>query len=110
MKRIVMGSLRQETNSFSPVRTTYKDFTVAKGKGMLEKVAATQIFEEAGVEIIPTLCAYALPSGKVDKKCYTEYKDYILKGIPENEKIDGVWLYLHGAMEVEEIGSGEALL
>ncbi|HCS73794.1 MAG TPA: hypothetical protein DIW17_07960, partial [Clostridiales bacterium] len=29
-KRIVVGSLRQETNSFSQVKTTAEDFTVYK--------------------------------------------------------------------------------
>lgn len=31
-------------------------------------------------------------------------------GFPVAKKIDGIWLYLHGAMEVEEIGSGEVAL
>ncbi|HHY23695.1 MAG TPA: M81 family metallopeptidase, partial [Clostridiaceae bacterium] len=65
---------------------------------------------EADVEIIPTLCAYAMPSGKVDEKTYLSYKNYIIDHIPQDEKIDGVWLYLHGAMNVENIGSGEGLL
>ncbi|HHV96812.1 MAG TPA: M81 family metallopeptidase [Clostridiaceae bacterium] len=34
----------------------------------------------------------------------------MLDRIPSCQKIDGIWLYLHGAMEVEEIGSGEVAL
>jgi len=109
-KRIIVGSLRQETNSFSQVKTLAKDFTVYKGEEMLEHIAATPVFLEADVEIIPTLCAYAMPSGKVDEKTYLSYKNYIIDHIPHDEKIDGVWLYLHGAMNVENIGSGEGLL
>ncbi|HCS76140.1 MAG TPA: microcystin degradation protein MlrC, partial [Clostridiales bacterium] len=41
---------------------------------------------------------------------YLLFKDYILKQIPQNEKIDGVCLYLHGAMNVENMGSGEGPL
>lgn len=109
-KRIVVGSLRQETNSFSQVKTTAEDFTVYKGEEMLNYIAAAQVFHEADVEIIPTLCAYATPSGKVDQEAYLSFKDYILKQIPQNEKIDGVCLYLHGAMNVENMGSGEGPL
>ncbi len=109
-KRIVVGSLRQETNSFSQIKTMSKDFTVYKGEEMLNYIAATQVFREADVEIIPTLCAYAIPSGKVDEKTYLSYKKYIIDHIPQDVKIDGVWLYLHGAMNVENIGSGEGLL
>jgi microcystin degradation protein MlrC len=68
--RIVVGSLRQETNSFSQVKTMSKDFAVYKGKEMLDHIAVTHVFREADVEIIPTLCAYAMPSGKVDEKTY----------------------------------------
>lgn len=109
-KKIVVGSLRQETNSFSQVKTMEKDFTVYKGDEMLQHVAVTPFFRENDVEIIPTLCAYAMPSGKVDEKTYLSYKNYIIDHIPQEEKIDGVWLYLHGAMNVENIGSGEGLL
>ena len=109
-KRIVVGSLRQETNSFSRVKTMAEDFTVYTGEEMLDYIAATQVFREADAEIIPTLYAYATPSGKVDQEVYLSFKDYILEHIPQNGKIDGIWLYLHGAMNVENIGSGEGPL
>lgn len=109
-RKILVGSLRQETNSFSPVKTFEKDFTVYKGEEMLDHIAPTEFFLKKDVEIIPTLCAYAIPSGKVDEQAYLSFKQYILDCIPKNEKIDGVWLYLHGAMNVENIGSGEGLL
>ena len=109
-KKILVGSLRQETNSFSPVKTRISDFEVYKGKEMLNHIASTSVFQKAGFEIIPTLYAYATPSGKVDEDAYMSFKSYILDCIPKDEKIDGVWLYLHGAMNVENIGSGEGLL
>ena len=102
-KRIIVGSLRQETNSFSQVKTMAKDFMVYKGEEMLDYIAATSVFREADVEIIPTLCAYAMPSGKVDEEAYMSFKSYILDHIPQDVKIDGVWLFLHGAMNVENI-------
>ncbi|HZJ82958.1 MAG TPA: M81 family metallopeptidase [Clostridia bacterium] len=110
MKKILVGALRQETNSFSPIITTAEDFTVVKGEEMLDYIAATQVFLEANIEIIPTLYASALPNGKVHEQCYREYTEYILDHISRDVNIHGVWLYLHGAMDVINIGSGEAFL
>ncbi|HBN83396.1 MAG TPA: MlrC family protein [Clostridiales bacterium] len=109
-KKIVVGSLRQETNSFSPVITVEDHFSVSKGQDMLNKIAVTEMFENAGFEVIPTICAYAIPSGKVDQKAYVGFKQSILDGIPRDGSVAGVWLYLHGAMNVVNIGSGEGPL
>lgn len=109
-KKIVVGSLRQETNSFSPVLTVEKDFSVFKGPEMLNRIAVTDMFQDAGFEAVPTLCAYAMPSGKVDEKAYLSFKQTILDGIPRDGSVAGVWLYLHGAMNVVNIGSGEGPL
>lgn len=109
-KKIIVGSLRQETNSFSPVITVEEHFSVFKGPDMLNRIAVTEMFENAGFEVVPTLCAYAMPSGKVDQKAYTSFKQTILDGIPQDKSVAGVWLYLHGAMNVVNIGSGEGPL
>lgn len=108
--KIVVGSLQHETNTFSPVTTTFADFDVSRGREMLEKIAVTGYLVNSGVEIIPTIYANALPSGIMEKKSFLEFKDELLKGIPADGNIDGVWLHLHGAMEVENLGSGEEAL
>lgn len=110
MKNIVVGSLRQESNSFSPFCTTCKDFVIATGEEMLGKIEVSGIFREAGYGIIPTLFAYAVPGGKVEEESFLWFKNYILEHIPEDGSVAGVWLYLHGAMEVDNLGSGEAVL
>jgi hypothetical protein len=109
-KKIVIGSLRQETNSFSPVITYEKDFLVCRGRDVLQQTPVSRILEEAGFEVVPTLWAYAIPSGKVDKKAYCRFKEIIMNAIPKDGSVAGVWLYLHGAMNVTEIGSGEGPL
>jgi len=99
-----------ETNTFSPIPTRQDDFEVIDGEQILEKLAVTPLFKEAGVRIVPTLYAIALPSGKVEKKTFLSFRDTILQIISRESPLDGVWLYLHGAMEVEEVGSGETNL
>jgi microcystin degradation protein MlrC len=85
-----------------------EDFEVVRGKNILDRIAVTSFFKEAGADIVPTLWANALPGGTTEKETYLELRNGILNPISREEKIDGIWLYLHGAMEVEEIGSAEA--
>lgn len=108
--KIVVGSLQHETNTFSPVKASWKDFDYVAGKEMLDKIAVTDLFLAEGVELIPTIYANAVPSGKLDKESYLKFLNEIVNSIPDTEEIDGIWLYLHGAMEAEEIGSGEVAL
>ena len=106
--RVVVGMLHTETNTFSPVKTRREDFEVLRGQDVLDRIAVTPFLRKAGVDIVPTLYANALPSGITEKKTYLEFRNEITSSISHEKNIDGVWLYLHGAMEVEDIGSAEA--
>lgn len=107
--KIVIGSIQCEGNSLTPVKTSFEDFDYAKGEAMYEKVKVVDFFKEAGCEIIPTIYAHALPGGPVVKKDFLRLVNELTEAIP-NKDIDGIWLYLHGAMCVEEIGSGDTYL
>lgn len=107
--RIAIGSLQCEGNSLTPVYTRFEDFDYAAGEAMFEKIKVMELLNERGVEVVPTIYAHALPGGAVIKEDYLRLVGEIVDGIPA-EGIDGVWLYLHGAMCVQEIGSGEAYL
>ena len=107
--RIAVASLQQETNTLSPIPTTYEDFVCAFGEDMLGKIDVVDIFKNAGAQIIPTLYCNALPGGMVVKKDFLQFERKITDIIQKESigGIDGVWLYLHGAMFVQGIGSGE---
>lgn len=106
--RIAIGSLQCEGNSLTPVYTRFEDFDYAPGKAMYQKIKVMDYLAEKGAEVIPTIYAHALPGGAVIKEDYLRLVSEIVDGIPCD--VDGVWLYLHGAMCVQEIGSGEAYL
>jgi microcystin degradation protein MlrC len=115
MKRVLVGALLQESNSFSPRRSVWSDFHVDEGTAMLDRIAAAPVFKAAGMEMIPTIFAYAVPGGILREESYLRFKNQILGCIPDPANgdrddglPDGVWLYLHGALEVDRIGSGEA--
>lgn len=106
--RIAIGSLQCEGNSLTPVYTRFEDFDYAPGESMYQKIKVMDYLAEKGAEVIPTIYAHALPGGAVIKEDYLRLVGEIVDGIPCD--VDGVWLYLHGAMCVQEIGSGEAYL
>ncbi len=107
--KIALGSLQCEGNSLTPVLTTFKDFDYAPGEAMYEKIKIMDMVEELGIETVPTIYAHALPGGAVVKEDYLFLVNKLVEALP-TEGIDGIWLYLHGAMCVQEIGSGEAYL
>lgn len=107
--RIAIGSLQCEGNSLTPVLTREADFDRAYGMEMLEKLQISERLAEKDIEIVPTLYAHALPGGPVAKEDFLRLANGIVDGIP-TDGIDGVWLFLHGAMCVEGIGSGDAYL
>ena len=107
-KRIIVGGLTHEGNTFSPHATTRADFEVCRDAECLGKLAAPAVLAEAGVEVVPTLYANALPSGRVTEETYRALSGEILHAIEKALPVDGVCLFLHGAMEVENVGSGEA--
>ena len=106
--RIAIGSLQCEGNSLTPVYTRFEDFDYAPGESMYQKIKVMDYLRDKGAEVIPTIYAHALPGGAVIKEDYLRLVNEIVDGIPCD--VDGVWLYLHGAMCVQEIGSGEAYL
>lgn len=107
--KIVIGSLQCEGNSLTPLRSRFEDFDYVPGEAMYEKVAVTEFFHNRGCILVPTIYARALPGGAVVKEDYLRLAQELVDAIPE-EGIDGIWLYLHGAMCVEGIGSGETYL
>ncbi len=107
--KILIASLQCESNTCSPIPTVKDDFDFAAGEAMLAKVHVEDLLLEAGATIVPTIYAHALPGGAMDKEDYLWFVEQILAPL-EREEVDGIWLYLHGALYVEEIGSGESYL
>ncbi|HEU5315191.1 MAG TPA: M81 family metallopeptidase [Chloroflexota bacterium] len=97
--RIAVGGIRHETNTFSTLRTRLEDFAVDRG----DAVGITC----EGAEVVGTLFANAFPHGVVERRGYETLKAELLERLRAALPLDGVYLKLHGAMEVEEIGDGD---
>lgn len=104
--RIVVGLFQQESNTLTTCISRYEDFTIYCGSEMLDHIAVTDYFQQAGCTIIPTIYAHAVPGGPLAKDDFFLLANELINCIP-TEDIDGIWLHLHGALEVVDIGSGE---
>ncbi|MDY6875814.1 MAG: M81 family metallopeptidase [Chloroflexota bacterium] len=105
--KVLIGAIGHESNTFTPFLTTLDDFYVRYGptilsgsmyQGSLQGIIA--MLRSHGVELVPTIDASAMPGGVVEQSAYEEFKQAVLQKAQAND-IDGVCLYLHGAMRAE---------
>lgn len=104
--RIFVGGINHETNSFNPLPTTIESFEIRRGLKLLDD-PGVKPFADEGIDVAASLWAEAIPSGPVEKLTYSYFKESILYELGRCGPIDGVCLFLHGAMVVDEIGDGE---
>ncbi len=102
--RLAICGIRHETNTFSPLRAGIEDFRVLRGEEILADVP-WQAF--GNVEWAPALVSKAQPHGLVLRKAYESMADELVDRLRGASPVDGVYLDLHGAMEVEDVGDGE---
>ncbi len=108
--KIIVASFQCESNSRAKLHPKKYDFEYFKGEDVFKKLVVKEIFEENGFEVIPSVYAVALPSATVEKDTYLYYADQIMDVVKANPDAAGVYIFFHGSMEVEEIGSGELYL
>ena len=119
--RIAVGGFQHETNTFTPMPTTYQDFVLGgawpgltAGPEMFETVKGVNIpiagFIDAATEwdLIPLLWTAAEPSGYVTDDAFDRITGQICDLIRAAGPLDGVYLDLHGAMVVDSHVCGEA--
>ncbi len=118
--RVVIGSVMHETNSFSPVKTTIASFHVGRddlieGGEVVQHHRGTftglggfiDVADAAGWQVVGTVSGHATPSGNVQAVAYDELKRRLLDHIRRAGEVDGVLLYLHGAMLAENAPDAE---
>jgi microcystin degradation protein MlrC len=103
--RCAICGISHESNSFSTLKTGLQEFHVLRGQEILQD-GYWGGFED--VEWVPTLVAGAMPHGLVDKDAYLSLKEELINRLSDSLPVDGVFMRLHGAMEVEDIGDGES--
>jgi len=109
--RVAIGGTAQETNTFTGIPTTLREF---EGRGGELSVGADVIaghrgvnsvvggfiddLEAHGAELLPTLHARATPGGPLTRDTYERLRDELLERLAALPGFDAVLLALHGAM------------
>lgn len=109
-KRILVGSYEIEANSLTAVVTKRENFDITVGYDGSNRVEIFDYLEEQGCEVVKTLFASAVPGGPVAREAFESILADLLAQFPEDGNYDGVFLFLHGAMDVKEIGSGDCAI
>lgn len=109
--KILVGYFNVESNANIPVKATLKDFDVAFGEGCIDKMEIRHLVDalrKEGHEVIGSVYANAGGNGVVYKEAYDYIESCFVRYTKENlNGLDGIFLHLHGASAIEEIGSGD---
>ena len=111
--KVFLACLGTESNTFSPFKTTLKDFEeqgIYHGRnGTGQKTAWAKVgdlwkklSEDQGWQVVESLSAFATPGGITEKQVYQDFREEILIDLQQNLPFDLVLLNLHGAMVAEE--------
>ena len=120
-KTIAVVDLEQETNVFSPVKTTLKDFQARDlyyGDAMIAPslkqrdqvagfLAAVKDYGKGSIKVVPIMQAKAASGGPIEKAVYGRFKDEIMTRLRAAGRLDGIYLSLHGSMGVEGLNDPE---
>ncbi len=124
MKRIAIAGFAHETNTFSPIPTTYEDFATKTGpftgivrwdevkqfKGQKLNDASLgfmNTIEPLGYETVYILMTSTNPSNQVSKDAFDRIVSMIVEETAAQGPFDAMFLDLHGAMVYEGFNDGE---
>jgi len=104
--RIAVGGIHTECSTYSPVLMAVGDFRVLRGEDLLSSDYFS-FLNAAGVEHLPLLHARAVPGGPVSRVTYEAFKTEFLDRLKTALPVDGLYLAMHGAMNVEGMDDAE---
>jgi microcystin degradation protein MlrC len=124
--RIAYARVFQEANAFSPLPTTREDFEVLhcldsaelaratrlRGyelKGYLRQAELTGFVQAArlagDVEVVPLWSTFAISGGPLTPEAFAWLVEGTLERLRAAGPVDGVYLALHGSMQVRDLGT-----
>lgn len=116
--RIGVASVMQETNTFSVRPCQWEDFTTAVGPESARRLQSTNsefngalaALEGLGVEAVPIIYAWAMPSGRVEQAAFRRLEAALAGALADALPLDGLVLSLHGAMASDDIDDADLAL
>ncbi len=117
--RVLIATLKHETNTFSPIVTDlarFEQWGLHRGRAARDAMADTampqgayqRLAAELGAEIVTPIVAEAMPGGLVTAEAYRALCEPVLEAVERG--VDLALLDLHGAMVAEGVPDGEGTL
>lgn len=104
--RIAVGGFHIESSTYNPALSTEADFVIVRGPGLLD-APAFSFLAGFDAEFVPTFFARALPGPPIARPTYDAFKADFLSRLQQSGPIDGLYLALHGAANVEGMDDAE---
>jgi len=104
--RIAVGGIHTECSTSSPVLMQPEDFRVLRGDELLA-ADYFSFLSAGGIKPLPLLHARAVPGGPVARATYEAFKSEFLERLKAALPLDGLYLAMHGAMNVEGMDDAE---
>jgi microcystin degradation protein MlrC len=109
--RIAIGSIVQESNDFSPVRTRYGDFDFVFGADAVERHRSTftemggflNVLGKTSHKIAPLSAGWAVTAGPVERRDFSRVLSEFQKSLTRVRRPDAVLLALHGGQTAETV-------
>lgn len=105
--RIAIGGIATESCTFSPLPTRLEDFRLTREDDPAFADLYPFLPKFAGVDFHGTLTAKALPGGPVTARAYESIKAECLDRLQRLLPLDGLYLDMHGAMNVAGMDDAE---
>lgn len=105
--RIAVGGIHIESSTFNPVHTPASEFTVRRGEELLRDPRFIHLHDYPEWTWLPTVHARAIPGGPVTKEAYEQFLAEHLEKLQAALPLDGVYLAMHGAMNVHGMDDAE---
>ncbi|PYE41479.1 microcystin degradation protein MlrC [Rhizobium sp. PP-F2F-G20b] len=104
--RIAVGGIHTECSTSSPVLMRPEDFRVLRGPDLLS-AENFSFLPNPDVQLLPLLHARAVPGGPLARETYEGFKAEFLDRLKASLPLDGLYLAMHGAMNVEGMDDAE---
>lgn len=112
--KVFVGHFTAECNEHVSHVAGLDDFQISYGEECIDSLHVRDIFEDAGIEIIPSISASLPPSGMIAHEAFEVIQTAIIGALKEHlHEVDAIYLQLHGASGVhglEEVSGEHALI
>lgn len=111
MKKILIGGFVAESNQHVSKITDINGFSLKRGDEVLQSLYIDNLVKNSEIETVSTLYADGRGGGIITESAFNQIKSEILQDVRDNyQSIDGIFMFIHGASQVQNIGSGDHLL